>query len=372
MNMRLQGRSFHGRVGLQQRVLPAYRAPFFDLLASCCHGGMSLFAGSPRSDEGVLTTERLHRAQLVGAHNIHMLRGPFYLCYQSGLPDWLQSWDPDVLILEANPRYLVNWRAVSWMQQRGRPVVGWGLGAPHVGGVSSKLRHFFRRTFLRRFDALIAYSTLGAHHYRQFGIPGDLVFVAPNAVSSIPPPLPERTATIQQPAGLLFVGRLQARKRVDLLLRACAALDTKPALTIVGDGPARRELEALATEIFPQACFVGAQQEAALGAFFRQADLFVLPGTGGLAVQQAMAHGLPVVVAEGDGTQNDLATADNGWLVSPGDLEALTETIREALSDPVRLRAMGRMSHRLVTERFNIEVMVDVFVEALNTVSRGR
>ncbi len=39
---------FQGRLAVQQRVLPSYRVPFFDLLASACEGGMSLFTGLPR------------------------------------------------------------------------------------------------------------------------------------------------------------------------------------------------------------------------------------------------------------------------------------------------------------------------------------
>ena len=43
-----EARRFPGRLGLQQRVLPAYRAPFFDLLAGACQGGLSVFAGEAR------------------------------------------------------------------------------------------------------------------------------------------------------------------------------------------------------------------------------------------------------------------------------------------------------------------------------------
>jgi glycosyltransferase involved in cell wall biosynthesis len=106
---------------------------------------------------------------------------------------------------------------------------------------------------------------------------------------------------------LLFVGRLQARKRIDALLRACAELGTNPRLLIVGDGPERAALESLAKEIYPSAEFVGAKHGAELKPYFEQADLFVLPGTGGLAVQEAMSYGLPVIVAKGDGTQDDLS-----------------------------------------------------------------
>ncbi len=95
-----------------------------------------------------------------------------------------------------------------------------------------------------------------------------------------------------------------------------------------------------------------------------------MQGTGGLAVQQAMAHALPVIVAEGDGTQDDLVRLENGWRVPPGDGNALVETLREALSDAPRLRRMGRESFRIVAEEANIEHMVSAFIQAVNA-ARG-
>jgi glycosyltransferase involved in cell wall biosynthesis len=101
--------------------------------------------------------------------------------------------------------------------------------------------------------------------------------------------------------------------------------------------------------------------------------LFVLPGTGGLAVQEAMSHGLPVIVAQGDGTQDDLVRKENGWQIPPDNFEALLSTIKEALSDAAHLRKMGEASYRIVKEEINLEKMVEVFVQALNTVTvRGR
>lgn len=368
----LTGITYAGRLGLQQRVVPAYRVPFFKQLAAVCEGGLKVFAGEPRRDEGILAASDLETELFYSGNNFHILSGSLYLCYQQKLVKWLQDWNPQALILEANPRYIANWAAMRWMRQRNRPVIGWGLGAPAPEGVLAGLRVAYRQRFLNGFDALIAYSTMGADQYRKLGVRNDRLFVAPNAVAPIPPPILPRKMKPQKDLSALFVGRLQARKRVDNLLRACAGLENQPALTIVGDGPARSELETLARKIYPQACFAGARQGEALDDYFRSADLFVLPGTGGLAVQQAMAHGLPVIVAEGDGTQNDLATSKNGWLVPPGDIQALIEALREALSDSARLQTMGQESHRLASERFNIETMASVFVQALNTVSRER
>ncbi len=367
-----QRSTYAGRLGLQQRVVPAYRLPFFKQLAAVCEGGLRVFAGEPRQTEGILAAGELERDLFYSGRNRHILGGPLYFCYQQKLLEWLGDWDPLALILEANPRYIANWAALRWMRQKNRPVIGWGLGAPAPKGVFAGIRIAYRQRFLNGFDALIAYSTEGADQYRKLGVRDDRVFVAPNAVAPIPPPFASRKVKPQEERSVLFVGRLQARKRVDNLLQACASLEKKPALTIVGDGPARSDLEAFAREIYPQARFVGAQQEEALDEYFRAADLFVLPGTGGLAVQQAMAHGLAVIVAEGDGTQNDLATPQNGWLVPPGNIQALVKTLQEALSDPARLQSMGQESHRLARERFNIETMASVFVQALNMVTRER
>jgi glycosyltransferase involved in cell wall biosynthesis len=320
----------------------------------------------PRPVEGIVTTDRLQVANYRQAKNIHLFRGSFYLCYQAGLLNWLENWNPDALIVEANPRYLSTPAAVRWMHTRGRPVLGWGLGAPFKAegiGIARKVW----RVFLKQFDALIAYSQRGADEYGALGFPREKIFIAHNSVSAPPSfPLPDRPSTFNLRPSILFVGRLQARKRVDDLLRACAQLNSTPRLVIVGDGPDRERLQSLASEIYPEAKFIGAKHGAELKSYFTEADLFVLPGTGGLAVQEAMSNGLPVIVAQGDGTQDDLVRQGNGWQIPPGDFEALLAAMKDALSNVARLRKLGEKSYRIVRDEINIEKMVEAFVTALN------
>jgi glycosyltransferase involved in cell wall biosynthesis len=170
---------------------------------------------------------------------------------------------------------------------------------------------------------------------------------------------------------VLFVGRLQQRKRVDLLIRACAALppQLQPRLWIVGEGPARAELEALAANVYPRARFWGGLYGSALQPLWLQADLFVLPGTGGLAVQEAMGYALPVIVAEGDGTQDDLVTPETGWQVPPGDLDALQQALLQALGDLPRLRTKGAAAYERVARHVNLDNMVAVFLQAIRSVA---
>lgn len=370
---------FSGRAALQQRVLPVYRAPFFDALALACKGGLSVFAGQAPAAENISTTDRLQVARYFPAHNRHIftINSPLYQCWQAGFLDWLQDWQPDVLVVEANPRYPNTLKAIRWMHSHSRPVIGWGLGVPSfekassLSGLLSGLRKRQRLSLINSLDGLIAYSQRGAQEYHQLGFAQERIFVAPNAVTPRPEaPLPTRPSDFEGMPVILFVGRLQARKRVDNLLRACAALPNQlqPRLVVIGDGPARQHFRDLAQEIYPQAEFPGSLHGSDLEPYFNRADLFVLPGTGGLAVQQAMAHGLPVIVAQGDGTQDDLVRPENGWTVPPDDLSALTASLQAALSDSTALRSMGAASYRIVSEEINLEAMVDVFVRAMNYV----
>lgn len=367
--------SIPARLGLVQRVLPEYRAPFFDALAAATCGGLGIFAGQARPEEAI-EPGAPRRARLTRGRNTHLFGGRFYLCLQAGLSAWLAAWQPEALILEANPRYLSTPGAARWMHARRRPVIGWGLGAPAgSGGQLAGLQSGLRRRFLGCFDALISYSSQGAGEYARAGFPPERIFVAPNAVSPRPAhPLPERPAHFSSEGPLvLFVGRLQARKRVDALLQACSALPAglQPRLWVAGDGPERAHLEALASRVYPRARFLGAQYGPQLEASFRAADLLVLPGTGGLALQQAMSFGLPVMAAEADGTQADLVRPENGWSLPPGDLHALTQALAGALAGPERLRQMGAASYRIVAEEINLEAMVRVFARAVGAVLPG-
>jgi glycosyltransferase involved in cell wall biosynthesis len=359
---------FDGRLALLQRVLPSYRKEFFEALAVRCNRGLHLLAGQPRPSESIHTAGSLDGIELTMTRNLHLSQGKSYLCWQTGVKRWLSEGVPDALIVEANPRYLSTPLAVRWMHSRQRPVIGWGLGAPGSGGRSG-----LRARFIHQFDTLITYSQTGADQYGRLGFPQEKIFVAPNAVALRPAwQLPIRPLQIDEKPVLLFVGRLQPRKKVNNLILACEHLPQrlKPRLVVIGDGPSRGDLENLARLHYPGTEFLGGiHDDAELALWFQRADLFVLPGTGGLALQQAMGHALPVIAGVADGTQTDLVRRSNGWLLKADSITELTNTITEALSDIGRLRTMGEASFCIVRDEINIEHMVDVFLAAIEQAS---
>ena len=226
---------------------------------------------------------------------------------------------------------------------------------------------------MKQFNYLITYSEQGKADYIALGIEEERIFVAPNSVARKPLyPLPYRPddGFKDGKATILFVGRLQARKKLELLFQACAALpeSLQPHIWIVGDGPAREYFEVLASAVYPDVEFFGSLYGIELDPFYKQADLFILPGTGGLAVQQAMSFGLPVIVGEADGTQSVLVRKENGWILeNNSDVPAFTALLQKALSSPANLRAMGRESFRIVQEEVNVERMVKIFHLAISS-----
>lgn len=161
---------------------------------------------------------------------------------------------------------------------------------------------------------------------------------------------------------LLTVSRLDLNapyKRHDLVLRSVAALAAEyPNLTyhIVGDGPYRADLEALATElgIGDRVDFLGRIPEASLAEENAAAYAFVMPsrisleppeGEGfGLVYLEAGIYGVPSVAANGGGSTETVLDGVTGILVEPDSLDSLVAGIRKLLDDKVLRDQLGKMA----------------------------
>lgn len=375
--------SFNGRVGIIQRVLADYRKPFFERLAATRGLSLSVFAGQPMPSEAIHTTDRLEMAHFHPTTNLYIGTQIGFLCWQSGVLTWLRQFSPAVLILEANPRILSNWLAIRWMKRKKLPVLGWGLGElPRSGSYwLSRFRAKVARSLVCHLSGMIAYSSKAAQDYIHAGMPADRVFIAHNAVDNqeseqylaefgskdtwikvwkeslqFEPLLPI----------ILYVGRLVPTKKVDLLIEACIPLFDRCQLLIVGDGPSRSKLESKALPYGSRIRFIGYQSGAMLAKCFLASDIFVLPGSGGLAVYLAMSYGKPVVVSFGDGTEIDLVREGvSGVFVRLGDTSGLRKKIAELIEQPDLTRTMGQAGLAIVRNEINLEKMVVSFKRAL-------
>jgi glycosyltransferase involved in cell wall biosynthesis len=182
-----------------------------------------------------------------------------------------------------------------------------------------------------------------------------LVLLAENGVDEVMPVAPHAGDARR----LLFVGRLVPYKGAQFVIRALERLPKSVELTLAGEGPYRAELEALAEElgVAGRCHFLGRVGHDELTAVYQTSGVFVFPSvreSGGMVVLEAMAHGLPCVVAGWGGPQT--YTEDAGVQLSvesPSVLEGeLVHALERMLDDPDGSRAMGERSQQVVAEQY--------------------
>lgn len=170
---------------------------------------------------------------------------------------------------------------------------------------------------------------------------------------------------------LLYVGRIANEKRLDLLVDAMEGLENTR-LVLVGDGPARPEIERRLRHL--PAHFTGYLRGMDLATAYASADMFVFPSdteTFGQVIQEAMASGLPVVAARAGGALDLVRSGETGVLWQPGDARALHSSIAQlAHSQPLRA-AMG-VAGRAAAEQRSWERVMDEMVGYYERAQRHR
>ena len=199
-----------------------------------------------------------------------------------------------------------------------------------------------------------------------------VIIIAENAVDKLGEPSPWSGDANR----LLYVGRLVPFKAIDVILRGLARLPTSVHLTLVGEGPLRHELEALAVELgVRDRCeFVGFIPHDDLEKFYANAGVFVFPSvreSGGMVVLEAMSHALPCIVANWGGPP--IYTQDTGIQLSVDSPRALEDELVSALSrlldDPAEGRRVGTASREVITGEYiwssKAELLLDMIRERI-------
>jgi glycosyltransferase involved in cell wall biosynthesis len=161
---------------------------------------------------------------------------------------------------------------------------------------------------------------------------------------------------------LVYVGRLSNEKQVDKLK---AVLEQVPhtRLALVGDGPARPDLEKHFAGTNTK--FTGYISGEPLSQAYASGDIFVFPSaleTFGLVVTEAMAAGLPVVASRVGGIPDVVDEGKTGYTFDVGDVDALVNGVRQIVSNPKKREQMGRDA-RAFAETQTWDVMMDEVID---------
>ena len=201
---------------------------------------------------------------------------------------------------------------------------------------------------MRRIAVRIAVSEAARRTVAEH-FPGDYQIV-PNGIDcgAFQAPRPRPEAFIAGRRHVLVVGRLEPRKGIEHLIRAMArggrvARDAR--LVVVGDGPERAPLEALARAEGADVVFGGRVSDDDLPAWYQASDIVCSPAVGdesfGIVLLEAMACARPIVASRIDGYSALVDGTGCARLVTPGDSAALAGALSELLDNPEARRTLG-------------------------------
>jgi glycosyltransferase involved in cell wall biosynthesis len=204
------------------------------------------------------------------------------------------------------------------------------------------------RSALRRADAVVVLTDRTAAALAADGVPAGRVHTIP---SGFDPALfagtsPDVFTGVGRPR-IGYVGRLAPQKRTDRLVEAVGRMREPASLVVVGDGPDRERVQALAAGR-PRTHLTGFVEHTAVPAVLASLDVLVLPSAYeemGSVLTEAMASGLPVVASDVGGIPEVVRHGETGLLVPPGDVDALAAALDRLAADPglrARLAAGAR------------------------------
>jgi phosphatidylinositol alpha 1,6-mannosyltransferase len=161
---------------------------------------------------------------------------------------------------------------------------------------------------------------------------------------------------------VLYVNRLHAEKRANVLLDAVAKMKGIGHVAIAGTGPAEAELHAQAEQLQlgDRVTFLGYVRDADLVPLYRLADIFVIPSEGelqSLVTMEAMACGLPVIAANAYALPELVHHEENGFLFQPGNRDELASQVDILLGDAPLRAHMGARSLQIIAKHDRVHVL---------------
>ncbi len=323
-----------------------------------------------------------NRARDPGTHHFRGLQNPDLIAR-------IRAWRPDFV-------HLTGWawqshlQAMRRLSRDGLPVLFRGdshlLDSPHGGP-----RWWLKREILRRVFSWPAAFLVVGHanraYFAAFGVAAEKLHRCPHSIDvgrfAEPAGELERQAAAwrgslgvaEEATVLLFAGKFERKKQPLALMQAVQRL-AKPevVLVLVGGGELDGEVRALAAAEPRRFQVLPFQNQSRMPTVYRLGDLFVLPSafgeTWGLAVNEALACGRPVLVSDRVGCAADVVDDGCGRVFALADPASLAAALGELTAYRTRLRAM-RAAAAARSALFDIAVTEGVLLKSLQMVSRA-
>ena len=242
----------------------------------------------------------------------------------------------------------------------------------HAGVLTKIVRRFYDKA-----DLIVAPTAASRAMLPHYGIYKPSVVLPTGIDESLLQDAPDVVSP--WPAGkrrLLSVGRLGFEKRHEVVLQALAEIRRQhdAHLVLLGEGPQLEYLrhKAASLGLADHVTFYGSVPLSTIGAYYRQAELFVFGSdteTQGLVLAEAQTMGVPVVAVGAEGTLGSVEPGVSGQLVQSGDWQGLAAYSCALLADPqamLGMQAGARQFARRFSSSKMAEQMLDIYLQSLS------
>lgn len=316
------------------------------------------------------------RDKVVGNHQYFDLTersiGRFTLRFQHGLSKACADCNPAVVISTCHSGTLSEWLLLFWARRKGIRRVAWQCGYEYN---PTLLKRAVLHRFVPLFNFHLCYHSNAQGYAISYGADRGQTLVMHNTIDeskiakidrvSAKAMLASRYPLSRNKKIVLYVGAVLEEKRLDLVFQALKILSNPEVVFIlVGDGPylpVLKERYAARSDWISTGSVVDG-----VGIFFDAADVFVLPGTGGLAINEAMAHGTAVIAGYADGSADDLVLDGvTGYRLKGKGAWELSRRLVDVFSDPQRALDMGAQGEQLIRGKLSFRSFIDRVVTTL-------
>ncbi len=372
------------KIALFAPMLQPYRLTFYEKLDKFNPNvEWIFFHGVKKSEDGRPAYSGKTNFKNVGLVETVKHVGPFKILIHKGLYREVHKFDPDLIIIQSITGNLSYRRVVNWAKRNNKIIINWTCAwEPGLAkGFLLRFKNQLVKSFYNNNHAFFTYSSTAVKYVREKGVEESKIVVCYNGIETDDMLLHENEIITESEAlkdklGLrnntvfLYVGGLVPEKRVDLLIDAFRVVRSQNKdikLLIIGDGPLKDEITGKINEMDDKDILYLGRIINNVDPYFAASTCLVLPGTGGLALNQSMFWRKICIAGEADGTEDDLVIdGRTGFRFMKGDLNSLIEDMQKVINlDEKEKEVMGNRAREIITSKSNVNYMVKIFTQTI-------
>jgi glycosyltransferase involved in cell wall biosynthesis len=292
-----------------------------------------------------------------------------------GLLKQVKKESPQAIIFQFNQTNISQWFVLFYCILKKTPYAIWGcnytrhdLKKPLVY-IRNKIYNFIYKNS----SLIIPYGTIYRNYLINTGISEKKIIVAQNTINieKIIESSNSDNRKFDSTTHVLYVGAIAPQKKIETSINAVAKLiehGYRIVFNIIGGGfisQLEKHLEKYSDNIKKSIIIHGPKYGDDVKTFFENSDVFLMPGTGGLGVNEAMAYGLPIISTLGDETIFDLIDGNGYLLKEMGNIEEQVISLKKFIASTREQKAqMSKRSLNIIRERASLKNMVEKHVKA--------